>query len=95
MYFTKCQLIINYYQNESCISQTDKKLASESEFSSEAADTINLFESEDTQLESFYKKLVKTNDLVSSCILKWKLTETNRASFKFNLGKNLLHLKIG
>lgn len=41
---------------------------------------------EGEQMKTFYNKLTKANELITTAILKWKLTETNRASFKFNSG---------
>jgi len=88
VYFTKCQLLINYYQSESCVIPSEKKYSSEQTESN--AETLTqeemVYESEPIQLEKYYMKLSKTYNKICSYIFKWKLTETNRASFKFNMG---------
>ncbi len=91
VYFMKCQLLIDFFQSESCICEKD--VTSETEAScnpdpeSKSEQTQKLATDEDKpQLERFYEKLVRTNELICTCILKWKITETNRGSFKFNMG---------
>lgn len=90
VYFSKCQLLINYYQSESCVNCSEKKCTSEQTLDSSAGDAISeeesVKESEPFQLEQYYTKLSKTYKKICNYIFKWKLTETNRASFKFNMG---------
>ena len=89
IYFIKCQLIIDYYQSESCVDlNNETKQLSEDEL----IDSAKLQQSvhvgnETTQMESMLVRLTKNNQQITANILKWKLTETNRASFKFNLAE--------
>ncbi len=97
VYFMKCQLLIDFFQSESCIDESQSTGEAETcvEGGAELTDgqkqaAVN--EETRSQEERFYEKLVRTNDIICSCILKWKITETNRGSFKFNMG--MLHLWI-
>jgi hypothetical protein len=84
IYFAKCQLMINYFESESvCFVNTEEK-----KFEQENNLTNTVQPSAEQQLEILYKKLIKANKLIGSSILKWKLTETNRASFRFNFSPN-------
>lgn len=98
VYFSKCQLLINYFQSESCVNASEKKCTSEPTLDSSADGPIaeeeeSTYEAEPFQLEKYYTNLSKTYKKICRYIFKWKLTETNRASFKFNMGI-YLHLKM-
>lgn len=91
VYFSKCQLLINYYQSESCVNASERKCASEPTLDSSTGGALTeeqevAHEAEPFQLEKYYTNLSKTYKKICSYIFKWKLTETNRASFKFNMG---------
>ena len=84
VYLCKCQIMFDYYQVDSFL------------ISNAANDEFNLMftdsdgnkisnKLETIELEALHKKLIKQNQVLIKHVLEWKMNETNRASFLFNL----------
>lgn len=78
VYLYKCQLLIDFYDMESLVTipSSDGDLKE---------DQTQSFKSEKVDLDNLFKKLRKSVETLVKHYLKWKLHETNRSSFLFNI----------
>ncbi len=75
VYLAKCQLLLDYYQIDTLIRPQDEE--------QDESNTNN--QETPIDFEGLHKKLTKCKETLQSRLLKWKLHETNRHSFLFNV----------
>ena len=84
VYLCKCQIMFDYYQVDSFMVSNSASDEFDLVFvDSEGNKLIN--KSESVELEALYKRLQKQKQIIIKHILEWKMNETNRSSFLFNL----------